>query len=359
MQVQKIVDNTLKMISPASFDIAIEMQTLWDKLAHPPGSLGEMELMTVKLASIQNTVKPSAEKKAVVVFAADNGVFEEGVTSQPQITTFLIAESMVNSKTGLGVISKFAKNEIFVYDVGLIKTSTNSKIINKKLREATNNIAKEPAMSREECLKLISIGIDVAQNMSQEGYKLVGAGELGICNTTTTAAVLSAVADVSPTVTVGKGASTTKAMREKKIKAVEKAIKINSPDANDPIDCIAKVGGFDIAAMCGFYIGCAAYKLPCVIDGYISTVAALCAIKLNPICKDYFFASHSSAEQGAVIASELTGLSPVLNMKMRLGEGTGCPLLFNLIDASLFTFYNMGKFSDTKIDENDLIDLRN
>lgn len=345
-------------IEPTEKSFAENCQKNWDLLAHPLGSLGMMEKIVCKIASIQTIEKPTADKKCVCVFASDNGVFAEGVTSQPQITTFYLAEAMLRGNTGLGAISKFANSDIFIYDVGLIKTSEAEKIQNLKLHNGTKNISAEAAMTREDCVKMILRGINVAKTIYASGYKIAGVGELGICNTTTSAALLSALSKRPATDTVGSGASTTAEMRAKKIAAVEKALQVNAPNSNDPIDCIAKVGGFDLAAMCGFFLGAAIYKGTAVVDGFISTVAAFAAYRLNARVKDYLLASHASNEKGGKLASELLGLKPVLDMEMRLGEGSGCPLLFNIIDASLFVFYNMGKFTDTPISKDDLVDLR-
>lgn len=359
MKSEAELKNLLATITPTEKSFSLATQKNWDLLAHPPGSLGHLETTCCKLASIQKTETPQAKKKCVCVFAADNGVFAEGVTSQPQITTFHLAESMLRGNTGLGAVSQFAKSDIFIYDVGLIKTSEFPEIKNLKLHNGTNNISTGEAMSRADCVTLILRGIETAKEIfTAQGYALAGVGELGICNTTTSAAVLSALSEKSASETVGSGASTTTEMRRKKIAAVDKALKINVPNANDPIDCLAKVGGFDLAAMCGFFLGAAIYHGAAVIDGFISTVAALCAYRLNAQVKDYLFASHASNEKGGKLAAELLGLKPVLDLEMRLGEGSGCPLLFTLMDASLFIFYHMGKFTDTPIAKSDLIDLR-
>lgn len=352
--------NLLAKIKPTEKSFAQEAQKNWDLLAHPPGSFGLLETMFCKLASIQKTKAPNAKKKCVCVFAADNGVFAEGVTSQPQITTFYLAESMLRGNTGLGAVSQFAKSDVFIYDAGLIKTSKRSEIKNIKLHNGTQNISVGNAMSRADCVEMVLRGIKTAHEIFiEDKYSLAGVGELGICNTTTSAAVLSALSEKPADETVGKGASTTQEMRQKKIAAVDKALRVNAPDSNDPIDCLSKVGGFDLATMCGFFLGAAIYNGAAVIDGFISTVAALCACRLNPLVKDYLFASHVSNEKGGKLASELLGLKPVLDLEMRLGEGTGCPLFFNILDTSLFVFYNMGKFTDTPISKNDLLDLRN
>lgn len=348
----------IKTIQSTDKRFYTELQKDWDLRAHPPGSLGMLEKISSKIASIQKTTQPHAEKKCVCVFAADNGVFSEGVTSQAQITTFYLAEAMLQGNTGLGAISKFAASDVFVYDVGLIRTSEFKQIENLKLQYGTKNISEEAAMSRADCVEMIGRGMSVAKKIYASGYSIAGVGELGICNTTTSAAVLAALSGKAAHETVGSGASTTPEMRAKKIAAVDKALKVNKPDGSDVIDCLAKVGGFDLAAMCGFFLGAALCGGVAVIDGFISSVAALCACRLNAKVKDYLLASHASNERGGMLASEVLGLKPVLDMEMRLGEGSGCPLLFTIIDTSLFVFYHMGKFTDTPICKDDLVDLR-
>lgn len=353
-----ILERTIKSIKHTSKKSGEKMKLIWDGLAHPPGSLGELEKMTIKLAEIQDSTELKLNKKITAVFCADNGVYEEKITSQPQITTFLLAEIMHKGKTGLGAVSKWAKSDIAVYDVGMMKTSNKKNIINKKLKCISGNIAIGASMSREDCVKIMEVGIEAAEKIANENYDIAGIGELGICNTATTAAVLSAISGTAPEKTVGRGASTTKEMYKLKLETVKKALLLNKPNANDPIDCISKVGGFDIAAMCGCYIGLAYYGIPAVIDGYISGTAALCAMRLNPLVKEYMFASHFSNEPGAVICNELLGLKPVLDMNMRLGEGSGCPLFFKALEGAVFINKNMGKFTDTLINQNDLVDIR-
>ena len=338
----KTLENALNSIKPVSEEEGKKAKLFWDSLAHPPGSLGALEEMTVRLAKIKGFDNLKIDKKITAVFCADNGVYAEKITSQPQITTFLLAEIMHTGKTGLGTISKWAGSGIRVYDVGMIKTSERKDVINKKIKLGTENIAQGPAMSREDCIRMIETGIEAAFEIADEGFDIAGIGELGICNTTTTAAVLSGLCGVEPELTVGRGASTTEAMYELKIKTVKKAIEINAPKKGDSIDCISKVGGFDIAAMCGCYIG----------------LAALCAVNLNPLVRDYLFASHKSEERGATICTAELGIEPVLNMKMRLGEGSGCPLLFKMLEGAVFTMQNMGKFTETMIDGADLVDIR-
>ena len=353
-----ILENTLNSIKSVSEEEGKKAKLFWGSLAHPPGSLGALEEMTVRLAKIKGFDNLKIDKKITAVFCADNGVYAEKITSQPQITTFLLAEIMHTGKTGLGTISKWAGSGIRVYDVGMIKTSARKDVINKKIKFGTENIAQGPAMSREDCIRIIETGIEAAFEIADEGFDIAGIGELGICNTTTTAAVLSGLCGVEPELTVGRGASTTEAMYDLKIKSVKKAIEINTPKKGDSIDCISKVGGFDIAAMCGCYIGLAARGIPAVIDGYISSLAALCAVNLNPRVRDYLFASHKSEERGAKICTSELGIEPVLNMKMRLGEGSGCPLLFKMLEGAVFTMQNMGKFTETMIDGADLVDIR-
>lgn len=354
----KHLTEVLHSIKPVSEEHGEKAKRFWDNLAHPPGSLGELENMTIKLAKIQKTLYPHIDKKITAVFCADNGIYEEGITSQPQITTFMLSEIIHSGKTGLGTVSAWAGSDIRVYDVGMMKTSVRPDIINKKLRCTSGNIAKGPAMSREECLTVIEAGIEAGKKIASDGYDIAGVGELGICNTATAAAVLSGLCGAAAEKTVGRGASTTEQMYTLKIAAVKKALAVNKPHADDPIDCLAKVGGFDLAAMCGCYIGLASSNRPAVIDGFISGTAALCAVKLNPLIKDYLFASHFSDEQGAGLCIEKLGLTPVLNMKMRLGEGSGCPLFFKMLEGAVFIMRNMGKFSDTMMNQDDLVDIR-
>jgi nicotinate-nucleotide--dimethylbenzimidazole phosphoribosyltransferase len=220
------------------------------------------------------------------------------------------------------------------------------------------NMMKGPAMTRQQTIKAIEVGIVTIDDLVRKGYDLFGTGEMGVGNTATSAAILSVFSGLEVDISVGKGSGITEEQFNNKKRVVKKAIEVNKPDKNDVIDVLSKVGGFDIAGLCGCFLSAANNRVPIVIDGFIASAAALCAYKLNPIVKEYIFASHLSAEPGAAFIMQEIGLKPMLNLNMRLGEGSGCPLAFNIIEAALFTMDNMGTFEDATLDSKKYIDIR-
>jgi nicotinate-nucleotide--dimethylbenzimidazole phosphoribosyltransferase len=224
-------------------------------------------------------------------------------------------------------------------------------IIHKKIRRGTDNITKGPAMTREEAITAINIGIETVGQLKEKGYNLIGTGEMGIGNTTTSSAIASVLLEFHPSLVVGSGAGLSKEGLLNKISVVERAIKFNKPIKADPIDVISKVGGFDIAGLVGCFIGGAIYRLPIIIDGFISSVAALCAVTIEPKVKDYIFPSHASAEQAGYKILDALGLEPMLLLDMRLGEGTCAAIAFGIFDAAFVAYTKMGTFDDAAIEQ--------
>jgi nicotinate-nucleotide--dimethylbenzimidazole phosphoribosyltransferase len=281
--------------------------------------------------------------------SSDNGVVEEGVASAPLGVTYTQTLNFTKGLTGVAVIAKQFNTDLIVVDVGVNGEFNDPRIKNKKIRKSTWNIAKREAMTYDEAVQAILIGIETAIEAVKDGYKILGAGEMGIGNTTTSAAVLCALTGVREEQVTGKGAGLKEDAYRHKIEVIKTALKINKPNPDDPVDVLAKVGGFDIAAMTGVFIGGAYTRTPVVIDGFISIVAALAASRLNPIVKEYMFASHASYEQGFSHAANALGLEPYLHLDMRLGEGSGCPIMFALIDAACTIIKNMGTFEQAHL----------
>jgi nicotinate-nucleotide--dimethylbenzimidazole phosphoribosyltransferase len=290
--------------------------------------------------------------------AADNGVHEEGVSVCPQEITVSQTINFTKGITGIGVLSKHAGADVVVVDIGVKGDLPKEGIINKKISYGTKNMAKEPAMSKEQATKAVETGIEIVEQLVAEGYKLFGTGEMGICNTSTSSAVLMALSGMTAEQVVGKGAGLTEEDYLNKKRVISKAIEVNKPDKNDALDVLAKVGGYDIAGMAGCFLAAAYHKVPIVIDGFISTVAALVAYKLNPLVKEYMITSHCSEEPGYRYAMELLGLEPLFTLHMRLGEGTGCPLTFNIIEASQAVIKIMATFEEASINDDFLVDIR-
>ena len=325
------------------------------QLAKPPGSLGRLEDLAVQLAGITGKVHNRIEKKHLLVFAADNGVVAEGVSSAPQSVTLMQTINLTRAKTGASTLCKHFGCGITVCDVGVNADIKEPKVLNRKIAYGTQNIVYGPAMSREQAIQAIMTGIELAQNTDAD---VIGIGEMGIGNTTTSSAVLSVLLEEPVDAVTGRGGGITDASFLKKKQVIKDAIAINNPDKNDVVDVLAKVGGFDIAAMCGAFLGCAVTRRPVVIDGFISAVAALCAYKLCPNSVQYFVPSHASYEIGYKLAMDAMNLQPLFLLGMRLGEGSGCPLAFEILDAACAIINDMATFDQAGIDDSYLDEIR-
>lgn len=329
-----------------------------DSLAKPPGSLGRLEDIAVKLAGITGKVCNTLDRRCVIIMCSDNGVVEEGVASAPKSVTYAQTINFIRGITGVAVLAKCSNSDLMVVDVGIDADVEFPCVINRKIRKSTSNLAKEPAMSRDEALSAILTGIGMAGEACRKGYRMIGVGEMGIGNTTTSSAVLCALTGIDPDLAVGKGAGLTDEGFEKKKRIIRDAIVKHRPDPEDPIDVVSKVGGFDIAAMAGVYLGAAYYRLPVVIDGFISAVAALAAARMASLSVGYMIPSHASCEPGYAYTVRELGLEPVLDLGMRLGEGSGCPIMFMVIDAACAVIRDMGTFAEAGIGDEYLENIR-
>ena len=354
----KQLNETIIGIKDVDRETIIEAEKRMISLAKPLKSLGKLEEISIKLSGITGKVKNNINKKMVIIMCSDNGVIEEGVASAPQSVTLAQTINFTKGLTGVAVLAKANKTELMVVDVGINCDFKHEKVINRKIRKSTNNIAKGPAMSYEEAIQAMLIGIEVVKNAKDIGYEILGVGEMGIGNTSTSSAILSSLTDVKVEDVVGRGGGITDETFEWKKQVIQKAIEINKPDKADPIEVVSKVGGFDIAAMVGVFLGAAYYKIPVVIDGFISAVAALIAFRLNSKTRDYMFTSHDSRELGFKVAMEQLKLSPILNLDMALGEGSGCPLAFSIIDSACAVMNNMATFEEAEINDSYLDELK-
>ena len=325
------------------------------QLAKPPGSLGRLEDLSVQLAGITGKVHNKIEKKHLLVFAADNGVVAEGVSSAPQSVTRMQTINLTRHKTGASTLCKHFGCGITVCDVGVNADIKEPKVLNRKIAYGTQNIAHGAAMTRAQAEQAILTGYELAKATDAD---VIGIGEMGIGNTTTSSAVLSVLLDASVEDVTGRGGGITDASFLKKKQVIKTAIDVNKPDKTNVIDVLAKVGGFDIAAMCGGFIGAALSRRPVVIDGFISAVAALCAYKLCPNVRDYLVPSHASYEIGYRLAMDAMNLQPLFLLGMRLGEGSGCPLAFEILDAACAIINDMATFDQAGIDDGYLDEIR-
>ena len=342
----------IKAPDQAAMDAARAYQAT---LAKPPESLGRLEALSIQLAGITGKIHNRMERTHLLVFAADNGVVEEGVSSAPQSVTLQQTINLTRAKTGASTLCRHFGVGITVCDVGVNAEIHDKAVLNRKIAYGTNNIAKMPAMTREQAITAILTGAGVAIHTEADA---LGVGEMGIGNTTTSAAVLSALLDVPPEQVTGRGGGITGDAFQRKKEVIRRAIETNRPDKTDVIDVLSKVGGLDIAAMCGAFLGAAATRRPVVIDGFISAVAALCAVRLKPEARHYLVPSHASFEIGYTLAMQAMDLQPMLLLGMRLGEGSGCPLAFQVLDAACAIINEMATFQQAGIDDGYLEEIR-
>lgn len=341
-----ILNETLNKIKPLDTEAMKEARIRINSLIKPKGSLGKLEEILIKLAGIQKKKYPQIQKKAVIVCAGDHKIIEEGVATSKKDITLIQAINMTKGLTGVCALSKQVNAEVFVLDVGIDNEVNNTDIINKKVKYGADNFSKGPAMTREEAILSIEAGIEVALDCIKNGVNLLATGEMGIGNTTPSSAIVSVISGCEPSEVTGMGANLPQNKIKHKAEVISKGIKLNNPNKNDGIDILSKVGGLEIGAMAGVMIAGAANNVAVVIDGFICSAAALIATTIEPKVKDYLFASHSSLELGAKKATEILDLSPVLDMNMRLGEGTGAVLMFNIIEASIFMNNEMVTFDE-------------
>lgn len=354
IEFEKIVNG----ITGADKEVMKEAKLRVDSLAKPLGSLGKLESIAIKFSGITGKIKNEINKKCIIIMSSDNGVVEEGVASAPQSVTLAQTINFGRGLTGVAVLAKQNNADLKVVDIGVNTDKEIPWVINRKIRKGTSNIVKGQAMSYSECIKAINTGIEMAKRSYEEKYSILGVGEMGIGNTTTSSSVLVSLTDCTIEAAVGKGAGITNEAFAKKKWVVQEAIKVNKPDKNSPVDVLAKVGGFDLAGMVGVFLGAAYYKLPVVIDGFISAVAALVAVRLNPLVRDYLIPSHCSKEIGYNIAMKELDLEPMVNLDMRLGEGSGCPIAFSIVEFSLAMMNNMATFEEAEINDDYLEEVR-
>jgi nicotinate-nucleotide--dimethylbenzimidazole phosphoribosyltransferase len=324
-----------------------------ESLIKPAGSLGTLESISIQLAGITGRVKNNVNKRALFLFGADNGVYTEGIAATPQNFTNLLMHSYASGKKcGINVICEHNHVDLKLVDMGIIGEIDYTNVYNRKLmKNGTDNFYIEKAMSREIAIKAIEVGFEFAEYAHNAGYDIIGNGEVGMGNTTTASACIMAALEVyDADKAVGRGAGLTDEAFQRKKHVITEALKKHKPDCNDIVDVISKVGGLDIAAMAGLYIGAACYRLPIVIDGVISISAALLAYKFNPLVKEFMLPSHVSEEPAYRLAAEKMELKPMLNLGMRLGEGTGCPIAMEIVSNAISVINNMNTFEEINLE---------
>ena len=352
---QKELDALVRAVAPLDRGAMTAAEEYQARLAKPPGSLGRLEELSIQLAGITGRVHNALNKKQLLVFAADNGVVAEGVSSAPQSVTKQQTINLTRGKTGAAVLAKHFGCGLTVCDVGVNADIYESAVLNRKIAYGTQNICTGPAMTREQTLQAILTGAEIARTVDAD---VIGVGEMGIGNTTTSSAVLAVLLGADVEAVTGRGGGITEESFRKKKAVIRTAIEVNRPDRDDVVGVLSKVGGFDLAAMCGAFLGAAAARRPAVIDGLISAAAALCAVRLCPNVRGYLVPSHASFEIGYRLAMEAMDLRPLFDLGMRLGEGSGCPLAFQVLDAACAVINDMATFDEAGINDDYLDEIR-
>lgn len=352
---QKELDALVREVLPLDRGTMTAAEEYQARLAKPPGSLGRLEEISIQLAGITGRVHNALNKKQLLVFAADNGVVAEGLSSAPQSVTKQQTINLMRGKTGAAVLAKHFGCGLTVCDVGVNADIYESAVLNRKIAYGTQNICTGPAMTREQTLQAILTGAEIARTVDAD---VIGVGEMGIGNTTTSSAVLAVLLGADVEAVTGRGGGITEESFRKKKAVIRTAIEVNRPDRDDLVGVLSKVGGFDLAAMCGAFLGAAAARRPAVIDGLISAAAALCAVRLCPNVRGYLVPSHASFEIGYRLAMEAMDLRPLFDLGMRLGEGSGCPLAFQVLDAACAVINDMATFDEAGINDDYLDEIR-
>jgi len=345
-----LLEKTVRMIGGLDQEAMEKARERMDNLLKPPGSLGRLEELAVQLAGIQGRPIPEIKKKAVILMAGDHGVVSEGVSIAPQEVTGLMVSAIAGGVSGVSVLARLAGAGLVVVDVGVAGKVDVPGVLDFKVREGTANISTGPAMSREEAVKALEAGIAVAVKEIEGGADLLATGDMGIGNTTPSSAILSLMMGISPEEATGRGTMVNDEVMKRKVMAVKKAIEINRPDPADGIDILSKVGGLEIGGLAGVILGAASRRVPVIIDGFISTAAALIACTIAPEARSFIIPSHLSGEQGHRLMLDHLGMKPMLYMDMRLGEGTGAALAMNLLEAACRIASEMASFQQAGVD---------
>ena len=342
------LQNLIETIQPADRQAYDACITNFNRIAKPLGSLGKLETLLARIASVIGDPFVSVKHKCVLVFCADNGVLAQGVAQSTHDVTTAIGRSLAAGTTSVNAMAKAAGADVFPVDMGMIDDVPD--LLNKKIARGTRDLSVEPAMSREQAEKAIMIGIELVREKKMVGYQVIATGEAGIGNTTSSSAMASVLLNLPVDIVTGRGSGLTDDGLRRKQEAICRGIDVNRPDPTDPIDVLAKVGGFDIAAMVGAFLGGALYRVPVIMDGLISSVAALCAARICPFVKDYLIASHVTAEPAGRYIMEELELDPMIHGDLRLGEGTGAVALFPMLDLAESVYYNAATFDGIKVE---------
>ncbi|MDD3192544.1 MAG: nicotinate-nucleotide--dimethylbenzimidazole phosphoribosyltransferase [Oscillospiraceae bacterium] len=344
------LEETAKAIQPLDKAAMEQASRRWDGIAKPLHSLGLLERAVIRIAGMQRTAKVALSPRALLIFCADNGVVAQGVTQTDQSVTALVAENFTKGQTSACVMAKKAGVDLFPVDIGIAQEKKIPGLLQEKIRPGTADLTQGPAMSRAEAVWAVEAGIRLSRQLSRQGYRAIATGEMGIGNTTTSAAVAAVLLGRDPAQVTGIGAGLSHEGLIRKVEAIRKGIAVNRPDPADALDVLAKVGGLDLAGIAGTFLGGASAGVPVVIDGFISAAAALIAARICPASAAYMLASHVSAEPAGQLLLDALGQQAILHAQMCLGEGTGAVALFPVLDMGIAVYEQMQSFVEIEME---------
>lgn len=348
----KLLTDTCSRIAPVDRAIAAETQGRLDQKTKPRRSLGRLEDLACRIAAIRGTPEPALPVKAIVVMGADHGVAEEGVSAYPAEVTAQMLLNFAHGGAAINVLAHHAGARVVVVDMGVrVALDGESEIRAHRLGAGTRNFTREAAMTREQAVAAIDTGIELATELCADGVTLIGLGDMGIANSTAASALTAAFTGAAPEVVTGRGTGIDDDGWQRKVAAIHRALAVNHPVADDPLDALSKVGGFEIAGLVGVTLGAAAQRVPVLLDGFITSIAALAAVRLVPAAADYLIASHRSVEVGHRGILDALALDPLFDLSLRLGEGSGAALAMPLVDAALRILHEMATFADAGVSD--------
>jgi nicotinate-nucleotide--dimethylbenzimidazole phosphoribosyltransferase len=347
-----MLEQTVDSIQPLSQKAMTAAQERQAQLTKPAGALGRLETLSIQVAGITGQLNPPLTERAVIVAAGDHGVTAEGVSAYPSAVTPQMVLNFLNGGAAINVLARQAGARVVVLDAGVAADlPSHPDLIKAKVAPGTNNFAQEAAMSREQAVQAIEIGIAAVTREHERGLHLVGTGDMGIGNTTPSSAICAVLTGADIATVTGRGTGIDDAALENKVNVIQRALEINRPDPNDPLDVLAKVGGFEIGAIAGIVLGAAAHRIPVLVDGFISTAGALLAAALVPLSRDYMIAAHRSVEPGHKIMQKHLNLDPIFHLDLRLGEGTGSALAMPVVAAATASLNEMATFAEASVSE--------
>lgn len=349
------LEQVCAQIAPLDTAAMEEASRRWMSVAKPLFSLGKLETAVIRMAGMKTTAQYELKKRGLIIMCADNGVVGEGVTQTSQEVTAVVADNFTKNAASTAIMGRCAGVDLFPVDIGMVTDVPSVTKSSEKIAYGTKNMAKEPAMTRDEAWRAVCVGIRKAVELKDRGYEILLTGEMGIGNTTTSSAVASVLLGKSVEEMTGRGAGLTSEGLEKKISVIKNAIGLHKPDKRDVLDVLSKVGGFDIAGLTGVFLGGALCRLPVIVDGFISSVSALCAARLVPMAREYMMASHRSKEPAGQLLLDELSLSPLLTCDMCLGEGSGAVAVLPVLDMGLEVYRKMSTFEEIQIDKYEVL----